>query len=184
MNSSDKSVRVVNEILNHTELQIALRYEAVKDVALTDIGLNTVARGQLDCPSILPRLARGVIAKVVPGQERLEFLTQEIPVPKTLLFAVDTQTALDRARFVGACRRVECGHWTGVSCRLGHAIASIQMSQSVELAPCSIRSTCRWHKENGFSACMPCQHSRYVPIEMHAIKQECSNDASATEVAE
>lgn len=184
MNASNKPVRLANEILNHTEHQIALRYEAIKDIALSDLDLDPVARGQLDCPSILPGLARGVIAKVVPGQERLEFLAKEIPVPKTLLIAVDTQTVLERARFVGSCRTVECGHWTGVSCRLGHAIATTQMPQSVELPPCSIRSSCRWYKENGPTACMPCQHSRYVSIEMHTTKQARSNVAQDAVVAE
>jgi hypothetical protein len=170
MHTPDESSRSSDEMLTRTEREVASRYHTIKDLALSDLGIDSVVRGQLDCPSMLPGLARGVIAKVVKNEERLKFLAEEISVPTSLSLAVDSETVLKRARFVGLCRTVECGHWTGVSCRLGHAIASVEVQSAGELAPCAIRSSCRWFKENGSAACAPCQHVRYVPIEVRLPK--------------
>jgi hypothetical protein len=166
MHTPNESSHSADELLTRTERAVASRYRAIKDLALSDLGIDSVVRGQLDCPSMLPGLARGVIAKVVRNDERLRFLAEEIPVPAALPLAVDSETVLKRARFVGACRTDECGHWTGVTCRLGHAIASVEIQSSSKVAPCAIRSSCRWFKENGSAACAPCQHVRYVPIEV------------------
>ena len=155
---------MADEILNRIEIDVSIRYQDIKDLAASHLETGSLEAGRLDCPSMLPEMARGVIAKVNAGEEPLDFLMCEIPVPKSLALAADSEALLKRARFVGSCRTVQCGHWTGVSCRLGHAIAMVQMPSSTRITPCSLHSSCRWIAENGSASCAPCQHVRYVPI--------------------
>lgn len=166
MHMSGDPIRPPDNELNKTEHGVAVQYRTISELSLSELGVDSVIRGELDCPSMLPDLARAVIAKVVVGEERLEFVAEEIQVPASLPLAADPESLLRRARFVGSCRAGECGHWTGVSCRLGHAIARVDIPSSIHISRCSIRSSCRWYKENGSAACRPCQHVRYVPIEV------------------
>ncbi|HEY9374224.1 hypothetical protein [Streptomyces sp.] len=65
-----------------------------------------------------------------------------------------------RFRFAGPCVTSSCAHWAEERCSLGDAVARVGASTAghTALAPCAIRSSCRWWEQGGPEACAVCPH--------------------------
>jgi hypothetical protein len=117
-------------------------------------------------------LARAIIGICRPSNSKVQFLTEELPVPTTLPFVIRPDSLVLRARFVGRCVTERCQHWSGVRCRLGQAVAATETKEKNLLPTCAIREKCRWFHENGASACNPCQHLRYLPMSEQYVSED------------
>lgn len=99
----------------------------------------------------------GVVAPVTPALE-----VDDSFVQRAIGSSVHPPEA--RFRFAGHCVTTSCEQWTGTRCAVGDKAVRLQPSRQA-LAPCSIRATCRWWKQNGSAACAACSlmvHTRVL----------------------
>ena len=60
-------------------------------------------------------------------------------------------------RFTNRCETSGCMQWTGSRCGvIDRAMALLEEPVAAQLAPCTIRATCRWFDQTGPSACSTC----------------------------
>ncbi len=98
--------------------------------------IGVVTQGS-DRPMVLP-IARGVA--VTP-----ELLRLSEPASPTEVF-----------RFASPCQSGRCLHFQNTKCQL--AVRSVELLETVteDLPECSIRSSCRWFRQEGASICKRC----------------------------
>jgi hypothetical protein len=70
-----------------------------------------------------------------------------------------------RFRFAGPCVMSACRHWSSDRCGLGDAVAGAARTVGEDFVPppCAIRSSCRWWRQNGSSACQVCPLIVHTP---------------------
>jgi hypothetical protein len=101
------------------------------------------------CPSYPAEGAHGVFAVV--GEASTVWLGEVVPLGDRRLDGVPGVW-----RAAGPCVRSSCLNWDG-GCQLGAIVTRAGRDEvSVELPPCPIRERCRWHLENGDTACRAC----------------------------
>lgn len=127
-------------------------------VELVDVPSTTIL-----CPSY-PFAPSGRIIAERPRRSRyFRFLDKE---DRSLLVGDGLQKTVEGSRDIrvsGRCITTGCIHWTGSSCRLGNAVASVHVR--VRTAKnCSIRETCRWYLENSSNACKTCKYLPYSTL--------------------
>lgn len=59
-------------------------------------------------------------------------------------------------RFAARCEKKACGHFADDRCSLGQRVKADLPSVVDKLPPCLIRTTCRWHAEQGGEVCLRC----------------------------
>ena len=110
----------------------------------------TIGDEVLLCPSYPEAGAQGAICSV--GDESTVWFGDVIPVGDPRLSG-----NVGTLRLTGACCRSSCGNWSN-GCHLGAVVASVSPAESERPLPtCPIRGRCRWHVENGDSACRTCE---------------------------
>ena len=113
----------------------------------------------LDCPSAQPEMAGARILGVVAGEAdapRLDYLSEFVAATPELLA---TSAPLDHGevfRLAGRCEEKRCKHFDGAQCQLARRIVDALAPVVEKLPPCSIRPTCRWHRQEGAAACLRC----------------------------
>ena len=62
-----------------------------------------------------------------------------------------------RMRFAGECVESACGHWAEGRCAVADLVAPAGTGRAEDgLAPCPVRSSCRWWHQAGARACGAC----------------------------
>ncbi len=59
-------------------------------------------------------------------------------------------------RFTAPCVASACSHFDGHDCRLAAKIVETVSHRATALTSCVIRRDCRWHAQEGMSACLVC----------------------------
>lgn len=64
----------------------------------------------------------------------------------------------ERFRFAGTCVEGKCAQWNGTRCGVIDQVIPFlgDGEEGTPLQPCSIRSACRWFRQDGPSACRIC----------------------------
>ena len=112
------------------------------------------------CPSYPFAEPSRVIAKRPRRSRSFRYLDKEVPSPSVEAGPKKIVTGSRDVRVSGRCLTAKCTHWTGSSCQLGNAVASVKL----RVRPpknCSIRESCRWYLENSDDACKTC---KYLPF--------------------
>ena len=87
---------------------------------------------------------------------RVAYLNEDVPVTAELLGQIGDVPPAQVFRLAGHCEEQRCTHFDGHHCRLVDRIVNI-LPEVVDALPiCLIRSTCRWHAEQGGQACLRC----------------------------
>lgn len=88
-------------------------------------------------------------------------LPQTLPIDETFMHDVraDGVNPEQKFRFVNKCVECGCKQWTGKSCGVIDNLVTYLDNLPVAdaLPPCSIRSQCRWYKQQGADACKVCK---------------------------
>jgi hypothetical protein len=111
------------------------------------------------CPSARPEMQDSIVFGVIVGtseEPRLAHLIKPKAVTDELLALAHPVEPTEIFRFAATCAEVDCQHFDGAKCRLATRIVENLSTVSAELPPCSIRSSCRWWKQEGKEACMRC----------------------------
>lgn len=120
----------------------------------------------LQCPSYIAKPGANLFG-IVSADGKVEYLEEGIKIDKTFVDAAkiyQTETgkaAEERFRFSGKCIQGGCNQWSNehASCSLvGKVIEAMNKKAEREefLAPCAIRSNCRWYSQQGALACANC----------------------------
>jgi|LakMenE01Jun11ns_1017448.scaffolds.fasta_scaffold9810147_2 hypothetical protein len=64
-------------------------------------------------------------------------------------------------RFYGPCVQSACGHWFKNHCQLGVSVSKVRVVMKTRTSSCPIKTSCRWLRENGTSACRGCAYVDY-----------------------
>ena len=125
---------------------------------LVDVQIATIL-----CPSYPFASSSRIIAERPRTSRSFHFLGKQERLP-----SVDDglQTIVEGSRDIrvsGRCITTSCTHWTGSSCRLGSAVASVQLRVRTP-KNCSIRESCRWYLENSSNACKTCKYLPYSTL--------------------
>jgi hypothetical protein len=59
-------------------------------------------------------------------------------------------------RLAARCAESKCTHFDGARCQLVDRIVKSLPAVTESLPPCTIRPICRWHRQEGRSACLRC----------------------------
>ena len=61
-------------------------------------------------------------------------------------------------RFAAPCAKTGCQHFNGeqARCQLAEKVVKLVPIAVNKLAPCAIRSTCRWWQQEGVAGCQRC----------------------------
>ena len=113
------------------------------------------------CPSANYQDAEAVLFAVVGGTAETPAVayldtTQAItPEILQLAGAVDPREVF---RFAAPCMATACQHFNGqqASCQLASHVVTLLPAVVKKLAPCAIRSTCRWWQQEGMAGCQRC----------------------------
>ena len=119
------------------------------------------------CPSAQPGMAGlrllGVIEGSGPGA-RVAYLNESVAVTDDLLASSHPLPPARIFRLAASCEESRCTHFDGHRCNLVTRIVNVLPAVVNELPVCLIRSTCRWHQQEGASACVRCPQ---VVTELH-----------------
>ena len=115
------------------------------------------------CPSYPFGTSARIIAKRPRTSRSFRYLDKQAPSPSIDEGLNKKVTGSRDVRVSGQCVTSRCSHWTGSSCQLGSAVASVQL----RVRPpknCSIRESCRWYLENSDNACKTCKFLPYSTL--------------------
>lgn len=118
---------------------------------------------ELTCPSYPRHLASKVLALKRRFRLAFSFNPATIKAHETKVGFWNRAITSSNVRVCGRCVSTGCVHWTGATCRLGTAVASVQIVRK-PVEHCSIRASCRWFNENSYSACRACQYLPYSKL--------------------
>ena len=111
------------------------------------------------CPSSQSEMKDSAVFGIVtgtPNQPEVTYLSESQPVTEELMDLSDSVTPTEVFRIASTCAAKGCQHFDGNNCRLVSRIVENLSEVTEELPPCSIRSNCRWWKQEGKAACMRC----------------------------
>ncbi len=111
------------------------------------------------CPSSRPELENSKVFGIVTGTleaPRVNYLSQTQPVTDELMALSDSVTPTEVFRTASPCVAKGCRNFDGKNCRLATRIIENLPPVVEKLPSCSIRSECRWWKQEGKAACMRC----------------------------
>lgn len=144
------------------EYQVALSYA---DALGSKVQQPTNAKSKITamkCPSYPMGLSESVFAKKPKSKRKFTFLNALTDIPE--VDSDDRSRSHDSLyRLAGMCVTGGCFHWTGESCQLGAAVASVKIRKKNK-AHCAIRSTCRWYAERSSEACSTCVFVHYSTL--------------------
>jgi hypothetical protein len=118
-----------------------------------------VISASLLCPSARPEMPGARIFGIVGGTAncpRVGYLDEPRPATDELLSIAQPAVALEVFRITAPCEESKCQHFDGNDCKLARRIIQILPPVVTGLPPCSIRSGCRWWKQEGKDACLRC----------------------------
>lgn len=113
----------------------------------------------LDCPSAQPEMADVRILGVVSGEAdapRLAYLNERVAATPELLAEAAPLSPGEVFRLAGRCEESRCVHFDGARCQLAVRIVDALPAVTQKLPPCSIRTDCRWYRQEGAPACHRC----------------------------
>lgn len=118
----------------------------------------TPSKTTLSCPSAQPDMEDARVFGVVAGtldEPRVAYLRVDALVEEDTIerLGVDPTHVF---RFAARCEEGGCAQFDGQRCGLGRRIVEGLDPVADRLPPCQIRASCRWHAENGRSACVRC----------------------------
>jgi hypothetical protein len=159
------SIAVVNWVRpgsKTVDYQVALSYSGFSVERKTQLPVNMPKNSLLTCPSYPENSSTTAFALKYKKQRRYTFLHEPIDVVQ-MENLIQTEDQDHPYRLVGKCVTNGCFHWTGVSCQLGEAVASVKIRKKND-SHCAIRASCRWYAENSFDACSSCSYIRYSTL--------------------
>ena len=116
----------------------------------------------MTCPSYPESSSTIVFALKTKKQKKYTFLSAPIDVVQVENL-IQTEDKDHPYRLMGKCITSGCFHWTGESCHLGEAVASVRIRKKNE-GHCAIRASCRWYAENSSEACSTCSYVNYSTL--------------------
>lgn len=111
------------------------------------------------CPSSRPELENSKVFGIVLGTveaPHVNYLNQPQPVTDELVALSDSVTPAEVFRITSPCLAKGCNNFDGQNCRLATRIIENLPAVVEDLPSCSIRSDCRWWKQEGKAACIRC----------------------------
>ena len=122
---------------------------------LNTVELNTV------CPSANHKEVGAVLFGVVggtPEQPAVAYLDETQPITPAILAMAGTVDPTEIFRFAAPCAKSGCQHFNEPqsSCRLASKVVQLLPVVVKKLAPCAIRSQCRWWQQEAVAACQRC----------------------------
>ena len=107
------------------------------------------------CPSA-PATAGAWLLWILGADGKIHNLRTAITVDQAFLDKASDKVEA-RMRFTNRCETSGCMQWTGSRCGvIDRAMALLEEPVAAQLAPCTIRATCRWFDQTGPSACSSC----------------------------
>lgn len=125
------------------------------------------------CPSANHKEAGAVLFAVVggtPERPDVAYLDQTQPITDDILQLAGEVDPTEVFRFAAPCATTGCQHFNGEqsSCQLAAKVVTLVPMAVTKLAPCAIRSTCRWWQQEGVAGCQRCPQVvtlNYAPSE-------------------
>lgn len=125
------------------------------------------------CPSANHKEAEAVLFAVVggtPEQPEVAYLDKTQPITDDILQLAGDVDPTEVFRFAAPCSTTGCQHFNGAqaSCQLAAKVVTLVPMAVAKLAPCAIRSTCRWWQQEGVAGCQRCPQVvtlNYAPSE-------------------
>ncbi|WP_298607796.1 nitrogen fixation protein [uncultured Thiothrix sp.] len=125
------------------------------------------------CPSANHKEAGAVLFAVVggtPEQPEAVYLDKIEPITEEILEMAGPVDPTEVFRFAAPCSKAKCQHFNDEksSCQLAAKVVKMTPMVVNKLAPCPIRSTCRWWQQEGVSGCQRCPQVvtlNYAPSE-------------------
>lgn len=119
-----------------------------------------MASDALTCPSATCAPGTQLIGTLGAGG-RIKHLRTPLTVDAGFVEAAQAQGDPEaRMRFATGCAEGRCHHWRGGACGLITEVLETLEAAQVERSPglprCPIRPTCRWHAQEGRTACEAC----------------------------
>ena len=113
------------------------------------------------CPSANHKEPDAVLFAVVGGTaERPEvaYLDETQAITDEILAMAGSVDPTEVFRFAAPCAKTGCQHFNGeqARCQLAEKVVKLVPIAVNKLAPCAIRSTCRWWQQEGVAGCQRC----------------------------
>lgn len=117
----------------------------------------TPGLGAQTCPSARCAPDARAIGMVRPDG-RVALLRTPLPVDADDCARLSARGAPEAGmRFADRCVEDCCRQWTGHSCGvIERVLAALAPQTPASLPPCPIRADCRWHSQEGATACAAC----------------------------
>jgi len=115
------------------------------------------------CPSA-PCDAGATLLGLIDENGRVGYLTPAMTIDQEFVEKVERgRSPRKRFRFAGPCVEEKCEQWTGSRCGVIETVFEAVETLDPEparpdgvLPRCAIRSSCRWHAQEGPAACAAC----------------------------
>jgi len=113
------------------------------------------------CPSAPPEWAGARVFGVAVGTAQapdVAYLDRALPLDAALAASTSPAAPDEVFRIAAPCACSGCGHFSAAESKCGLARKIVRLAPIVveKLPPCSIRSDCRWWKQEGRAACQRC----------------------------
>ena len=113
------------------------------------------------CPSANHQAEGAVLFGVVGGtvaQPDVAYLDKTYPITPELLQMAGEVDPTEVFRFAAPCMTTECQHFhtQRAACQLVANVVKLAPVVVHKLAPCPIRSECRWWQQEGIAGCQRC----------------------------
>ena len=113
------------------------------------------------CPSANHKEPDAVLFAVVGGTaERPEvaYLDETQAITDEILAMAGSVDPTEVFRFAAPCAKTGCQHFNGehARCQLAAKVVQLVPIAVNKLAPCAIRSACRWWQQEGVAGCQRC----------------------------
>ena len=144
------------------DYQVALSYSGNFVETKSQLPGSPMKNSLMTCPSYPQGSSTTAFALKTKKQKRYTFL--DAPIDVVEMENLSQSGDQDHPyRLMGKCITSNCFHWSGYSCQLGEAVASVRIRKKND-AHCAIRASCRWYAENSFDACSTCSYIRYSTL--------------------
>jgi hypothetical protein len=113
------------------------------------------------CPSANYKEPEAVLFAVVAGtaeQPEVAYLDETQAITDEILAMAAPVDPTEVFRFAAPCAKTGCQHFSGeqATCQLAAKVVKLVPVAVNKLAPCAIRSTCRWWQQEGVAGCQRC----------------------------
>lgn len=120
-----------------------------------------IAEGATLCPSANHQAPQAVLFAVVGGtadKPDVAYLDKTYPITATLLHMAGALDPTEVFRFAAPCFKTGCPHFHAeqAACQLAARVVEFAPVVVNKLAPCAIRSQCRWWQQEGMAGCQRC----------------------------